>query len=316
MHMQEWPDGAHAEEIAAFGAVGQHGSFTRAAAALAKDASLVSRRVAALERRLGVRLFERSTRRVALTEAGAALHARVMNVFGTLSEAEAEASALGAEPRGLLRLALPATFGRLWIAPMLPDFLTAYPQVRVDAEFSDRFTDLVGEGFDAAVRIGSMPDTRLVARRLAPHRRILCAAPAYLERAGAPSHASDLESHACLGFTGLTTYPNWRLTKNGRTTVVRTQGPLVSNESETLIASVVAGHGVMLCADWLVGREIAAGRLIPILSDWSFEEDGAIQAVLPSGRHVPMKARVFVDWIAGRLSPTTPWAMRSLVGSP
>lgn len=175
--MQEWLDGAHADELTAFCAVAQFGSFARASNALGRDASLLSRRVRALERRLGVRLFERTTRRVTLTEPGEALSVRVREVLAALTDAEHGAAALSSEPQGRLRLALPATFGRLWIAPALPEFLASYPKIVVEAEFSDRYSDLVADRFDVAVRIGSVPDSSLVTRRLAPHRRILCASP-------------------------------------------------------------------------------------------------------------------------------------------
>src|SRR5437763_1919250 len=165
--MQQWPDGPHVAEIAAFAAVAELGSFTKAAISLGRDATILSRRVTALERRLGVRLLERTTRHVAMTEAGTAFLARARSIPDALAEAEGEASAFASgEPRGTLRLSLPSSFGRMWVAPYLPEFLARYPLVRIDVEFANRFVDLVAEGFDTAIRLGTLADSRLVSRKI------------------------------------------------------------------------------------------------------------------------------------------------------
>jgi len=160
--MQQWPEGAHVEEMAALAAVAEQGSFAKAAGSLQRDATVLTRRIQALERRLGVRLLERTTRRVTLTEAGARFLARTQDAIAVLMEAQTEAAeAATGEPSGTLRLALPGTFGRRWIAPYLSEFLTRYPRIRIHAEFSNRFVDLIGEGFDAAVRVGVLSDSSL-----------------------------------------------------------------------------------------------------------------------------------------------------------
>jgi len=225
--MQQSPDRAPIAEMAAFAAVAEQGSFTKAAVRLGRDATVLSRRVQALERRLGVRLLERTTRRVTPTEAGATCLTRTRSILAALEEAEEEAIAhAGGAPRGTLRLALPGSFGRMWVAPFLPEFLAAHPQVRIEAEFSNRFVDLVGEGFDAAVRLGALSDSGLVAHKIAVRRRLLCAAPAYLERNGVPKRPEDLATHACLGFTGFASYPDWRLTNDkGKRMTIRVSGP-------------------------------------------------------------------------------------------
>lgn len=310
MHpMQQWPDGNHIAEIAAFAAVAEQSSFTKAAAALGRDATVLSRRVQALERRLGVRLFTRTTRHVALTEAGARFLARAQAIVAALADAEEEAATYGSgEPRGILRLALPATFGRMWIAPFLPEFIAAHPQVRIDASYENRFVDLVAEGFDVAVRLGELADSRLVARRIAARRRLLCAAPSFLDRHGPLTRPEDLTSLPCLAFAGLTSHPNWTFANARRERVtIRANGPLTSDDAEALVHAAVEGLGVMLCTDWLVGRELAAGTLVPVLEKWLPEDEGAVYAVIPSNRLLPAKTRAFIDWIAQRFSPVAPW---------
>ena len=307
--MQQWPDGNHIAEIAAFAAVAEQGSFTRAATALGRDATVLSRRVQALERRLGVRLLERTTRHVSMTEAGAGLLARAQAIVAALADAEHQASTYGSgEPRGTLRLALPATFGRMWIAPYLPDFMAAHPKVRIDASYSNRFVDLVAEGVDLAIRLGELADSRLVVRRIAPRRRLLCAAPALLERTGEPSRPEALAQLPCLAFTGLASHPNWTFgNARGESVTVRVDGPLVSDDAEALMHVAVRGLGIMLSTDWLVGRELAAGTLVPVLTEWLPKDEGAIYVVAPSNRFIPAKTRAFTDWIASRFSPIPPW---------
>ncbi|MER9896506.1 LysR family transcriptional regulator [Mesorhizobium sp. M0119] len=183
--MQQSHEPAALAEMAAFAAIAEARSFTKAAARIGRDATILSRRLASLEERLGVRLLHRTTRSVSLTEAGSEFLVRVRAILAAVDEAEAAASAhAGGGPRGVLRLALPGSFGRMWIAPLLPQFLAEFPDVRIEAEFSNRFVDLVAENFDVAVRLGALEDSRLVARKVATRRRLLCAAPSYLARRG------------------------------------------------------------------------------------------------------------------------------------
>lgn len=307
--MQQWPDANHVAEIAAFAAVAEQGSFTKAASMLGRDATVLSRRVQSLERRLGVRLLARTTRHVALTEAGAGFLVRAQAIVAALADAQEEASAYGGgEARGTLRLALPATFGRMWIAPCLPEFMAAHPQVRIEASYANRFVDLVAEGFDVAVRLGELADSRLAARRIASRRRLLCAAPSFLERHGAPGRPEDLARLPCLAFSGLAAHPNWTFGHaSGERVTVRADGPLVSDDAEALVYAAVQGLGIMLTTDWLVGRELAAGTLVPTLEQWLPQDEGAIYAVVPTNRLVPAKTRAFIDWIAQRFSPVAPW---------
>ncbi|MEP6566927.1 MAG: LysR family transcriptional regulator [Mesorhizobium sp.] len=307
--MQQSHDPAALAEMAAFAAIAEARSFTRAAARVGRDATILSRRLQSLEERLGVRLLHRTTRSVSLTEAGAEFLVRVRAILAAVDEAEAAASAhAGGGPRGVLRLALPGTFGRMWIGPLLPQFLAEFPDVRIEAEFSNRFVDLVAENFDVAVRLGALEDSRLVARKVATRRRLLCASPSYLARRGTPASPQALLDHACLGFTGFQTFPTWEMTdRSGRRVNIEVSGPLVTDDAEVLVEAAVQGVGLMMSTDWLVGRELADGRLVPILEDWTLADEGAVYVVMPSVKGQAAKTRAFADWIGKRFAPDPPW---------
>ncbi|HEX7666884.1 MAG TPA: LysR family transcriptional regulator, partial [Polyangiaceae bacterium] len=285
------------------------GSFTKAARMLGRDATVVSRRLSALEDRLGVRLVERTTRSVSATEAGEALFERARAILDQLSDAESEAGAhAGTSPRGVLRLSLPTTFGRMWVAPHLPAFLAKYPGIRIEAAFSNRYVDLVGERFDVAVRCGQLDDSGLVVKKVADQHRLLSASPAYLAKHGAPRSPSDLARHACLGFSGLVTHPFWNLVDgSGKRVAVRTKGPFLADDADAVLAAAVQGLGIMLATDWFAGPELRDGRLVPVLPGWTTDERTAVYIVHPSSRLLPPKTRAFVDWIARLWSPLPPW---------
>lgn len=306
--MQVSSDGFRLEEIEAFAAVAESGGFAAGAKRLGRDASAISRRISRLEARLGVRLLSRTTRRVAVTEVGAAYLRRIQAILAELAAADEEAAERASAPRGVLRLALPAAFGRMWVAPLLPGFLASHPAIRIEVQHADRHVDLLAEGFDVAVRIGALPDSGLVVRPLAPLRRLLCASPAYLWAKGWPDTPQALARHACLGFTGLRSWHHWSLSRETERVMVRVDGPLVSNDSEALAATCAGGAGIMLATDWLVGRELADGRLVEVLPGWSLDGGGPLNAVLTPGRLVPAKTRAFVDWLAASYAPTPPWS--------
>ena len=302
-------------ELSSFVAIAEARSFSRAAERLRRDATVLSKRLRSLEARLGVRLVERTTRSVALTEAGRAYLDRARAILQSIDEADREAGlhATG-EPRGHLRLALPDTFGRLWLAPWITGFLAAHPQVSIEAEFSNRFVDVVGERFDLAVRLGELNDSRLVARRVCARRRLLCASPAYLAQHGTPRRPEDLSEHPCLLFTGFARIDRWDLADaKGNTHRVAVSGPLASDDAEMLVHAATAGLGVLLATDWLVHRALQSGELVPVLPRWQVVDDGAIYIVTPSGvgsaAGVASKTRAFSDWIAERLADP-PWARR------
>jgi DNA-binding transcriptional LysR family regulator len=298
--------GGDLEEVLAFMAVIDGGSFTTAGRKLGRDPSVVSRRIGTLEARLGNRLLERSTRRVAPTEAGLLFYRRMRASLAIMEEAEAEVMQAGGSAAGLLRLALPATFGRMWIAPILPEFLTAHPKVLIEAEFSDRYIDLIGERYDLAVRIGDLRDSRLVARRLAANERLLYAAPSYLATHGIPAAPRELSAHACLANQRFEGHPDWRFRNGEEISIVRVNSRFTADDPQSLVAAAVAGLGIVVCARWLTASECADGRLVPILRHWKFEGGGSIQLVRPSARFTPGKTSKFIEWLAGRFREP-PW---------
>ena len=306
--MQELRNRGNLEQVEAFAAVAELGSFAAAAARIGRDASLISRRVSMLEARLGTRLLSRTTRQVALTEAGATYLKRVQAVLDELAAADAEAADDALVVRGLLRVALPNTFGKRWIAPLLPGFIDKYPELRLDLKFSDRFVDIVAEGFDVAVRVGVLRNSSLVSRQIAGKRHLLCAAPQYLQKRGTPHTPRDLADHACLGFSGHSFWPDWPLQKGGYQVTVRPSGPLVTDNAEVALLAAISGAGVLLSSDWLAGSALKSGELVEILPGWTIKEDGGIYAVLPPGRLIPAKTRVFVDHIAAGLAETADWS--------
>jgi DNA-binding transcriptional LysR family regulator len=304
--MQERP-GAHLEQIEAFAAVAEHGGFAAAARVLGRDASVLSRRLDALEARLGVPLLARTTRRVALTETGAGYLRRVQAILAEMSAADAEAAEGSVAPRGLLRLSMPSTFARLWVVPWLPAFLDRHPHLRFELHHGDRFVDLVSEGVDLALRIGALPDSSLVVRRLAGFETVLCASPAYIASRGAPERPEDLTGHACLGLALPGAWPDWRLRRGEERTTVRVTGSLVSTEGGSMVVAGLNGGGIMVASEWSIGRDLAAGRLVRVLPEWCFDHVSAVHVVLPPGRFVPAKTRAFVDRLVQEFTPTPPW---------
>jgi DNA-binding transcriptional LysR family regulator len=300
-------DSQHADELATLLALHAEGSFAAAGRALNKHPSVLSKRLAALEARLGVRLVERTTRQLRFTDDGLRLVEKVRHAALLIAEAEKEAAQGAREVRGRLRLSMPAAMGRRWLSPMVAGFAMAHPEVVVEVEYAERFVDIVAEHFDAAIRIGELQDSRLVATRLCEHRRILCAAPAYLQRHGTPQVPADLAQHNCLGFTGLRSYPEWRLTRDGVTASVQIRGTLVSNDNEALLAAARLGLGIMAGGDWLLGPDVAAGNLVPVLQDWGLNAHAGIYLVRPSGRFHTAAMAAFKDWMAQQFAQGAPW---------
>lgn len=310
LHIMHELAAATLSEIAAFVALADTGSFSGAAKRLGRDPTIVSRRIQALETRLGVRLAERTTRRLVLTEAGDLYLAQVRPLLEALAEANAAAAELAhGAPRGRLRLALPASFGRMWLAPLLAEFAERYPEIRIEAEYSNRFVDLIGEGFDAAIRLGALPDSGLVARKIAERCRMLCASPDYLSRHGAPACPADLAQHRCLVFTGKADPYQWEfLQEDGARFTVRIDGPMACDDAEALVSAGARGLGIVYANDWLVGRELKAGALVPVLERWRMADEGAICIVMPSRRGLPSKTRAFVDWTCAYFRDGPPWS--------
>ncbi|MDO5613165.1 MAG: LysR substrate-binding domain-containing protein [Paracoccus sp. (in: a-proteobacteria)] len=289
------------DEITAFAAVADQGSFVAAARAIGVDASLISRRVRRLEERLRTRLLARTTRRVALTEAGARYHLRVRNLLEQLDAAGREAADLAAAPQGVLRVSAPQSFGMVAVAPLLADFIARWPDIRLDLSLSNRRVDLLADGYDLAIRMGQPQDSSLTMRKLGEYRDILVAAPAYIAARGMPDHPRDLTNHACLGFTGNAFWPEWSLTDGRQIHDLRPQGPLVCDSSDALLTAALDGAGILLATDWLAQPALISGRMVRVLPDWQGRTEGAIHALMPPGRMIPAKVQVFLDALTARL---------------
>jgi len=290
----------------AFMAVVETGSFTAGARQLGRDASVVSRHVAALEGHLNIRLLERSTRRVATTEAGATYYDKISQAVQLIRSAEQEARTLASAPSGVLRLTLPTAFGRRWIAPLLPAFLKMYPDVRIVSSYTDRYVDIVAEEFDVALRIGEMRDSRLFVRQVAPTRRLLCAAPAYLAEQAPLREPGDLRRVDCLMFTPMATHPVWHFEHARQARSVPVAGRMASDDIDSLVEAALAGCGVLMAADWLVSDALAQGRLVKVLPDWQVAGEKGIYLLRASKQHASAKVRVFSEWLSQQFV-NPPW---------
>ncbi|AAN69205.1 MULTISPECIES: LysR family transcriptional regulator [Pseudomonas] len=300
-------DSRRADELATLLALYEQGSFAAAGRQLERHPTVLSKRLSALETRLGIRLVERSTRQLRFTDEGERLVAKVLEASRLIAEAEEEAAEGAATVRGRLRLALPAAMGRRWLSGMLADFVLAYPQVIVETEYADRFVDLIGEGFDAAIRIGELADNRLVASKLCDHVRILCASPQYLARHGEPAQPEDLAAHNCLGFNGLRSFPEWRLMSDTRQTSVKVAGSLRSNDNEALLEAARRGVGIVAGGDWLMGEDLASGCLVRVLAQWQLDKAAGIYLVRPTARLNTAAMGVFKAWLEDRFKAGPPW---------
>lgn len=300
-------DSRRADELATLLALHEQGSFAAAGRQLQRHPTVLSKRLGALEQRLGIRLVERTTRQLRFTDEGERLVTRVREANRLIAEAEQEAAEGAAAVRGRLRLALPAAMGRRWLSGILADFVLAYPQVTVEAEYADRFVDLVGEGFDAAIRIGELADNRLVATRLCDHLRILCASPQYLARAGEPESPAQLSQHNCLGFSGLRSFPEWRLTRGNEGVSVKISGSLRANDNEALLEAARRGVGILAGGDWLMVEDIAAGRLVRVLPQWQLDVAAGIYLVRPTARLNTAAMGAFKEWLQARFKDGAPW---------
>jgi DNA-binding transcriptional LysR family regulator len=301
------------DDIALFLRVLDTGSISAAARSLDLSVAVASQRLKRLEATLGVRLLHRTTRRLHPTPEGLALAEQGRPL---VEEFEALAAGLrqsGSEVAGNLRVTMGATFGRMWVSPLLPDFMALHPRVRVVAHLSDQTVDLVGDGFDLAIRIGTLGDSSLVSRQIALNRRVLAASPAYLQRHGVPQTPRDLQEHACLLlFDSHRRRDSWRLQQaDGTQLDVQVTGRLESTLGELLRDAAVAGEGVGMFSHWHVAGDLRAGRLVQVLPDCRIDETG-IHAVMPQRRFVPPRVRAFVDFLEARLGEQPPWEQGDL----
>jgi DNA-binding transcriptional LysR family regulator len=293
-------------EMSVFAKVVAAGSLSAAARDLGVSTAVVSRRLAALEARLGVRLVNRTTRRLALTDEGASYHEACARILGEIEDADAAAAAKRVEPQGLLKVALPASFGHKHIAPLVPPFAARYPKIQLAFSLSDRTVNVIEEGYDLAIRIGELEDSSLAARKLAPNRRVVCASPEYLKRHPAPRTPDDLQKHNCLTTNDL--QMNWEYKgPDGKRAAVRVSGLYACDNWEVLREWAMAGLGVALKSTWDVRRQLEDGSLVPLLPGYDFGTDVAIYAVYPHRRYLPAKTRVFIDYLAESFGPEPYW---------
>jgi DNA-binding transcriptional LysR family regulator len=291
--------------LAAFVQVVEHRSFTAAARASETTTSSMSKRVARLEERLGVRLLERTTRAFAPTEAGRAFYERSARILQEIDEAELAATQLGTAPRGTLRVTAGTVLGEGPLGPVLGAFAEAYPDLRIEVDLSDRIVNLVEEGFDVGIRgleLGTSTDASLKARRIATVRGVVCGAPSYLARRGVPKRIEDLADHDCLHHGAVPMHREWSFqTPDGpRSAPVRCR--LQINGAAALRAAAIAGHGLVRGSRMAMGEAIRAGTLVPVLEEFNSVDFGLF-AVYPAGKQALPKVKAFVDFLVGELAP-------------
>jgi DNA-binding transcriptional LysR family regulator len=290
------------EGLALFAKVAEERSYAGAARAAGVSVATVSRAVSRLEERLGGRLFNRTSRQLALTEFGLRVVEGAARSYREAEAAEDAARELSSRPRGTVRLAVPMSFGLRWVAPLLPELFRLYPEIAVDLHLSDATVDLVGEGFDAALRIAALPDSSLVARRLRPVTPLVVAAPAYIEKHGRPSHPDDLKAEHCFGYAYRARQGVWRfMSEGGEEATVVPAGPLRVTNADALLPTLLDGLGVAELPDFIAAEHLADGRLEVLLPGWHLP-GGSLSFVTPSAQARPAKVEALAEFFAARLS--------------
>lgn len=281
------------------------GSFAAAADKLGLARSVVTRQIAYLEQRYGVRLLNRTTRKLSMTDAGRAFYERVRPILAEVADLEQSLQAEGQRPSGRLRVSAPVSFGILHLGPAIAEYLQRYPDVVIDLDLNDRVVDLVEDGFDVAVRIGPLLDSSLVARPLAPQQLLVCAAPSYLARHGTPQSPEELRQHRCLHYAYASTGNEWHFEKDGVPHLVRVNAALRANNGDVLRTAALAGHGIILQPDFLVGEDVRAGRLVALLTDYAHTPI-SMYALYPHRRFLSPKVRSFVEHLEARYGAAPP----------
>lgn len=297
--MTRFPD---FEGLAMFAKVAEEGSFAAAARVMGVSVPTVSRAVARLEERLGGRLFNRTSRQLALTEFGQSMAAKAAEMYRQAEEMESEAHELSVQPRGQVRLAVPMSFGLRWVAPLMPELIRQFPELSVDLHLSDASVDLIAEGFDAALRIAALPDSSLVARRLCAVTQYLVAAPAYVAEHGAPQHPRDLSGRACFSYAYRARSQVWRFTHpSGAQEDIVPNGPLRVTNSDALLPCLLAGQGIAELPEFIAAGYLKEGQLVRLLDEWTMTQ-GGLYFVTPTARSRPLKVKVLSDFFARYLS--------------
>lgn len=286
----------------------ESGGFSAAARALDLTPSAVSKQIRRLEDRLHIRLFDRTTRRVHLTEAGQVYYQQCAKILRAIAEAEEAVASLSAEPRGTLRIAATVSFGRVEVLPRINEFMARYPHINVEVELTDRHVDLVEEGIDVAIQWREqMDDPNIVARRLCVNNRIICAAPDYLHRCGTPTEPEQLLEHNCLTLSALDEFNDWGFEDDAKgSRILHVGGNFRANTADGLYEAVLSGVGLARLSTWLVYPDIRAGRLVPVLPEYP-HEFSAFYIQYPHRRYLSRKVRAFVDFLVEKFTPEAPW---------
>ncbi len=296
------------EGLAIFAKVAECRSFAEAAADLRLSKATVSKAISRIEARLGARLIIRTARRFELTDAGRQLVGRAAHILAEGEAAEDATQAQARSPRGLVRLAVPMSFGTQYVAPLLPAFLATYPEISVDLHLTDALSDLIGEGFDAAIRITVQPGTSLVAQRLREMPRYLVGAPAYLERYGRPKHPLHLTQHRCICHSATTAAEVWRFAKGHKSASVRPSGPLRINNGDAMLPALLEGTGLGILPEFFLNDALASGRLERLLPDWSIPL-GAVYWVTPPEGPLPTRVAALGAFLIEKLAQADGAAM-------
>jgi len=284
------------QEMNSFVAVAEAGSFVAAADLTGISKAAVSRHVAELEERLGVRLMQRTTRRLSLTDEGQRFLARCKELLASIDEAESELSSSTGNPSGLVRVNAPLTFGTMHLAPLWGRFMNRYPKVTLDVTLGDRIVDLVEEGYDLAIRISNLPNSALVSRTLASTRMVLCASPQYLREHGTPVHPSELAAHRVISFSYWMTRDEWHFNGSEGEVIVRVRAGMHTNNGDTCRYAALDHQGIILQPDFMIGGDLRDGTLVELMSDYQAISLG-IHAVYPSRKHLPLKVRRLIDFL-------------------
>lgn len=294
------------DAMSAFTKVVALSSYAEAGRALGVTRSAVSKAVMELERTLGARLLDRSTRRVAATEAGRAYYERCIDILAAVEETELQVSRLHDEPKGVLKINAPMSFGALYLGAAVAAFMGDYPDVKIELVLNDRFIDPIEEGVDVTIRIAELEDSSLIARKLAPARRVLVASPDYLRRLGTPAAPADLANHSCLNYGHTTAMQRWQLTDGAEKISVAINATLCSNNGDVLREAALAGRGIAQLPTFIVGADIAEGRLRRVL-ERSPPTQLAIYALYAPNRYLAAKTRVLIDFLVARFGDTPAW---------
>jgi DNA-binding transcriptional LysR family regulator len=302
------------EGIAMFAKVAEERSFAAAARTMGVSVATVSRAVTRLEERLGGRLFNRTSRRLALTDFGRTLAEQASKIYADAEATENFGRNATSRPRGLVKLAAPLSFGARWVAPVLPAFFRRYPDIAMELHLTDARTDLIGDGFDAALRVASMEDSSLVARRIATVRRFVVASPAYIARHGRPRHPRDLSAHQCLSYTNQAKHDVWRFThlKSGNKCTITPKGPLRGTSVDALLPTVLEGLAITELPEFMATQYFLEKNLEPILTDWGLPE-GGLYFVTPTARARPAKVSALAEFLITELSDAR-WSAEAVMG--